>query len=73
MAFQISTRGQAPRGAPKFTEVGDDKIIGSTVWRNERGDRIERYQVITFRDGKIVDMQGCSSRREAERFARRTS
>jgi hypothetical protein len=30
-----------------------------------------RYQVLTFRDGKIVDMQGCSSRREAERFARR--
>jgi len=31
----------------------------------------ERYQVLTLRDGKIVDMQGCTSRREAERFARR--
>ena len=27
--------------------------------------------VITFRDGKIVDMQGCATRVEAEQFARR--
>lgn len=31
----------------------------------------ERFLVLTIRDGKIVDMQGCRSRREAERFARR--
>jgi hypothetical protein len=55
---------------PELTQVGDDRIIGSTVWRDERGRRVERYQVITYRDGKIIDMQGCSSRREAERFAR---
>jgi hypothetical protein len=73
LAFQINKRGEAPKVAPEFTEVGDDKIIGSTVWHDDHGDRIERFQVITFRDGKIVDMQGCSSRREAERFARRTS
>jgi hypothetical protein len=71
LAFQIEKRGEAPSVVPEFTEVGDDKVIGSTMWRNERGDRVERYQVITFRDGKIVDMQGCSSRRDAERFARR--
>ncbi|HKT44911.1 MAG TPA: hypothetical protein VJQ85_08915 [Gaiellaceae bacterium] len=55
---------------PEFTQVGD-KIIGSTQWRQAGGARIERYQVLTLRDGKIVDMQGCSSRREAERFARK--
>jgi hypothetical protein len=71
LAFQIKKRGEAPRVVPEFTEVGDNKVIGSTVWRNELGDHVERYQVITFRDGKIVDMQGCASRREAERFARR--
>jgi len=27
--------------------------------------------MLTVREGKIVDMQGCASRREAERFARR--
>jgi hypothetical protein len=73
LAFQIKKRGESPRVVPEFTEVSDDKVIGSTVLCNERGDRVERYQVITFRDGKIVDMQGCSSRRQAERFARRST
>jgi hypothetical protein len=49
----------------------DDKIIGSTQWRGADGRRHERFQVLTLRDGKIVDMQGCASRREAELFARR--
>ncbi len=56
---------------PEFTLVGDDKIIGSTHWRDENGKDVERFQVLTIRDGKIVDMQGCRSRREAERFALR--
>jgi hypothetical protein len=51
--------------------VGDDRIIGSTVWLDEQGTRIERYQVLTVRDGKIVDLQGCETRRQAERFAAR--
>ena len=55
---------------PEFTQVGDDKIIGSSEWTGADGRRQVRYQVLTIRDGKIVDMQGCSSRREAERFAR---
>ena len=71
MAFQINKRGDSPKVVPEFTTVGDDKVIGSTVWRNEDGKHIERFQVITYRGGKIIDMQGCSSRHEAERFARR--
>ena len=55
---------------PDFTQVGDDKIIGSSEWMGSDGRRQVRYQVVTFRDGKIVDMQDCSSRREAEQFAR---
>lgn len=55
---------------PEFTQVGD-KIIGSIHWVGADGGRRERFQVLTLRDGKIVDMQGCASRREAERFARR--
>ena len=54
---------------PEFTQIGD-KIIGATQWLEDGGTRIERYQVLTVRDGKIVDMQGCSSLRQAERFAR---
>jgi len=63
--------GRAPRVQPEFELVGDDKIIGSTSWVGDDGARVERYQVLTIRDGKIADLQGCSSRREAERFARR--
>jgi ketosteroid isomerase-like protein len=54
----------------QFTPVGD-RVIGSAEWIGPDGKRHRRYQVLTFRDGKIVDMQGCSSRREAERFARK--
>ena len=70
--FQIQKRGEHRiEVKPEFTRVDDDKIIGSTQWLGADGRRHERFQVLTFRNGKIVDMQGCASRREAERFARR--
>jgi hypothetical protein len=56
---------------PEFEQVGGDRIIGTTRWLAPGSRPQERFQVITFRDGKIVDLQGCASRREAERFARR--
>ena len=73
LKFQIKKRGEHRiEIQPEFTQVGADKIIGSTQWSGADGRRHERFQVLTLRDGKIVDMQGCASRREAERFARRT-
>lgn len=69
MRYGIARRG-APAVQPEFTQIGD-KIIGSTVWRDDEGRDVERYQVLTIRDGKIADMQGCRTREEAERFARR--
>jgi hypothetical protein len=54
-----------------LTLAGDDKVIGSTRWTGADGIEHESFQVLTLRDGKIVDMQGCASRRAAERFARR--
>jgi ketosteroid isomerase-like protein len=72
LKFQIKKGGDRRiEIQPEFTQVGDDKIIGSTQWLGADGRRHERFQVLTLRDGKIVDMQGCASRREAERFARR--
>jgi ketosteroid isomerase-like protein len=72
LKFQIQKRGERRiEIQPEFTQVGDDKIIGSTQWLGADGRRHEGFQVLTLRDGKIVDMQGCASRREAERFARR--
>jgi hypothetical protein len=74
LTFQIRKRaGGPPSVSPEFTQVGDDKVISSSTWSDDQGKRVERYQVITFREGKIVDMQGFSSRHEAERFARRPS
>jgi hypothetical protein len=55
---------------PEFTQVGDDRIISSTTWVAADGARHERFQVLTRRDGKIVDMQDCATRRAAERFAK---
>jgi hypothetical protein len=71
LKFQIQKRGSVGMQVqPEFAQVGD-KVIGSTRWLGSDGVRRERYQVLTLRDGKIIDMQGCTSRRQAERFARR--
>ena len=71
MSFQIAKRGERRiEVQPEFTQAGE-KIIGSTQWLGADGRRHERFQVLTIRNDKIVDMQGCTSRREAERFARR--
>jgi hypothetical protein len=72
LAFQIQKRGERRMDVrPEFTQVGEDRIIGSTRWTGADGVRHERFQVLTLRDGKIADMQGFASRRAAERFARR--
>ena len=55
-----------------LARVGDDKVIGTAQLRDDDGKlRGRNPVVITFRDGKIADMQGCATRGEAEQFARR--
>jgi hypothetical protein len=54
----------------EFTQLGA-KIIGSTQWLAPADVVHERFQVLTMRNDKVVDMQRCASRREAVRFARR--
>ena len=72
MKHQIRKRADNRlRVRPEYTQVGEDTIIGSTEWMGTDGRRRVRYQVLTLRDGRIVDLQGCATRREAERFARR--
>jgi len=71
LSFQIRKRGPSPiEVPPELVQVGD-KVIGSSRWLGADGRRQERFQVLTIRDGKIVDMQGCATRREAERFVSR--
>ena len=54
-----------------LTQLGEDKIIGFAHWTGADGVPTEGNPVvITFRDGKIRDMQECASQREAEQFAR---
>jgi hypothetical protein len=55
----------------RFSQVGSDKLIGSAQWVAPDGFADECYYVLTYRDGKIVDMQECPTRRQAVRFARR--
>jgi len=72
LTFEIRKRGdRRVEVQPEFTRVGENVIIGSTHWLGADGRRQERFQVLTVRDGKVIDMQGCATRRQAERFARR--
>jgi hypothetical protein len=58
LKFQIRKRSDRQiEIQPQFTQIGD-KIIGSTQWLGADGRRRERFQVLTVRDRKIVDMQG---------------
>jgi len=71
LKFQIAKRGERRiEVQPEFTQLGN-KIIASTQWLAPDGRRHEHFQVLTIHNDKIVDMQGCNSRREAERFAHR--
>jgi hypothetical protein len=55
-----------------LTQVGEDTVIGSAHWMGADGVPTESNPVvITFRDGKIRDMQECASRREVEQYASR--
>jgi hypothetical protein len=55
-----------------FTRFGDNKIIGTARFTDHDGQpRGSNPVVITVSGGKIVDMQGCKTRSEAERFAKR--
>jgi hypothetical protein len=72
LTFQIKKGREHRIGLqPEFTRVSDNTVIGRTEWMDTDGIWDERYQVLTFRSGKIIDVQDCASRREAERFAHR--
>jgi hypothetical protein len=74
LTFQLAQRRDAGLDVqPTFTRVGEDIVIGSTAFADDEGRRSERFQVLTLRGGKIVDIQGCATRREADGFARRAA
>ena len=69
LKFGIKKQGGGRIAQPEFTRIGPDRIVGSALWLGD--EPRERYEVLTIRDGKIIDMQECRSKGEAERFARR--
>jgi len=71
LQYQLQKRGAGQANiTPEFIQLGD-KIIAGAPWSEAADRHQERFMVFTIRDGKIVDMQGFASRREAERFATR--
>jgi hypothetical protein len=60
-------------GPPEFSRAGENVIVGSARWLAPDGRVHERFQVLSIRGGEIVDIQGCATRREADRVARRRS
>jgi hypothetical protein len=74
LKLQIQKQGgRGLEAPPEFSRVGEDTIIGAASWLDAEGRRHERFQVITIGDGRIVDVQGCASRRQADRLARRAA
>jgi ketosteroid isomerase-like protein len=71
-------KGSARPGARSFElervdQVGDRVVVGGR-WTMADGSTEEAgrfFQVLSVRDGRIADIQGCRSRREALRRARR--
>jgi hypothetical protein len=66
LKFQATKHeGRPPEIRSEHTTVGEDKIIGSTLWVGADGRRQERYHVLTVRDGNIVASR--AARRGAKR------
>ena len=59
----------------QFARVGDRIVLGGRWTMDDGGHEVASrfFQVLTVRDGRIVDMQGYASRRAALRYARRSS
>lgn len=73
-------KGQTRAGTKAFAideldRVGDRIVLGGH-WTMDDGSRekvSQFFQVLTIKDGRIVDIQGCTSRRDAMRYAERNS
>jgi ketosteroid isomerase-like protein len=76
---RVNLKRQAAKGAQRRFElqqveqVGQRLVIGGR-WRTDGGSQEQAgrfFQVLTVRDGRIVGIEGCTSRRSAMAAARR--
>jgi ketosteroid isomerase-like protein len=73
-----AAKGRARRGGKQFAleqveQVGD-RVVVEGRWTMDDGSPETAgrfFQVLTLREGRIVDIQGCTSRRSALRYANR--
>lgn len=71
--FERRLKTASPRTGSAAIELDDiresgDRIMLGSSWQGEEGRPAERFfQVVTMRDGKIVDIKGCKSHKEALR------
>jgi ketosteroid isomerase-like protein len=71
-------KGKARPGTKEFALEQVDQVVDRVVvggrWTMDDGSRETAgrfFQVFTVRDGRIVDIQGCTGRRAALRYAKR--
>jgi hypothetical protein len=57
--------------AASVIQAGGGRVVMELRWRtDDNGGRVRSlFQVLTLRDGKIVDMQDCRTRRAALSYA----
>jgi len=79
LALQVD-KGQARPGTKRFAleqvaQVGECVVLAGrwTMADGSREDAGRFYQVLRMRAGLIVEIQGCTSRRAAMAYARRTA
>ena len=73
-------KGRARPGTKAFAleqvdRVGNRVVVGGRWTMNDGRDQVADrfFQVLTVRDGRIVDIQGCTTFRAALRHARRST
>lgn len=55
----------------EYEELDGGMVLAHSEWDVPEGGSESRHIVLTLREGRIADMQGFATRREALRFARR--
>ena len=71
LAAQLLGQARGLRIEPTELAAVGDAVVARSRWVTPAGEAGgEMHQVLRIRDGRIVDMEDCRTRREAEKLAR---